>query len=71
MPDPSPRQSARGKRAVLARYRTDDDPEYIATRQHLHILGLEEHIQKVLAAAPALTSEQRAKLAELLKPVAS
>jgi hypothetical protein len=29
---------------------------------------LEEHIQRTLAAAPPLTSQQRAALAELLRP---
>ncbi|HME79873.1 MAG TPA: hypothetical protein VKI00_30695 [Mycobacterium sp.] len=30
---------------------------------------LEDHIKRVLAQAPPVTSEQRAKLAELLRPV--
>ena len=69
MPEASPVLSARGKVAAFSRSRPDDDPEYIAARQNLNALRLEEHIEKTLAAAPPLTDEQRTRLAELLRPV--
>lgn len=60
---------ARARIGALSRSRTDDDPELTAARQQVKYLGAQEYIAKVLATAPPLTSEQRAKLAELLRSV--
>jgi hypothetical protein len=37
--------------------------------RNLHAARLEDYIEKTLAAAPPLTAEQRARLAELLRPM--
>lgn len=59
----------RARIAALSRSRQADDPELVAARRNLKVLRLEEHIESVLGKAPALTDEQRSKLAELLRPV--
>ena len=58
----------RARIGALSRSRTDDDPELVDARRNLAELRLAEHIEKVLAAAPPLTDEQRTALAELLRP---
>jgi hypothetical protein len=58
-----------GRKAALSRSRRADDPEFISVSQSLKAQQLADYIAKTLATAPALTSEQRAKLAELLRPV--
>jgi hypothetical protein len=62
----------RHKRAKLARLSqklAPDAPELRELRTELRTQRTAEYIERVLAAAPPLTSEQRAKLAELLRPV--
>jgi hypothetical protein len=59
---------ARARIGALSRSRPEDDPELVEEKRKLKALGLEEYIAKTLATAPPLTSEQRAKLAELLRP---
>lgn len=65
---------ARAKVGALARTvktgeRKPDDPEYVAAKRDLKAANLAQHISRVVDSAPTLTSEQRAKLAELLKPL--
>jgi hypothetical protein len=59
----------RARIASLTRSRAADDPELIAAKRNLAVLNIEDYVQRVLSAAPPLTAEQRAKLAELLRPV--
>jgi hypothetical protein len=66
----SPRASAVGRVAALARSRAADDPEFIAARQELKALALEEHVRKTVAAGPPLTPNQLHRVAELLTPQA-
>jgi Spy/CpxP family protein refolding chaperone len=58
----------RARVGALSRDRAPDDPEFIAAKRELLYANTEAHINKVLAAAPPLTPDQRAKLAELLAP---
>jgi hypothetical protein len=58
-----------GRKAALSRSRRPDDPEFISVSQSLKAQQLADYIAKTLAAAPPLTSHQRASLAELLAPV--
>ena len=55
--------------ASLTRSRTPDDPEFVAAKRDLAEANIADYLEKVLAAAPPLTDEQRSRLAELLKPV--
>ena len=57
----------RAKIAALSRDRLPDDPELVAARQNLAALRLEEHVCKVLAAAPRPTDEQLQRIAALLR----
>lgn len=70
---PTPRSSAvaheRARLATLTRHRDADDPELIDAQRNLRAANLEEHIRRVVDAAPALSSEQRDRLAALLRPV--
>jgi hypothetical protein len=47
----------------------DDDPRYDEARRDLRAQILHDYVERVLADWPPLTAEQRAKLAELLRPV--
>ncbi|CPR10500.1 phiRv1 phage protein [Mycobacterium bohemicum DSM 44277] len=58
-----------GRKAALSRSRCADDPELVSVSQSLKEQQLADYINETLAKAPPLTSEQRAKLAELLRPV--
>jgi hypothetical protein len=64
-------RTERARVASLSRSRTVDDPDLVRARQNLKAARLEEHIAEVVAAAPPLTSEQRDRLAALLRPDAS
>jgi Spy/CpxP family protein refolding chaperone len=59
----------RARVGALSRSRDEDDPELLAARRDLKAARLTDYVQRTLASAPPLTPEQRAKLAELLKPV--
>jgi len=59
----------RARIGALSRDRKPDDPELVDARRALAEIKLAEHIDKALSGWPPLTDEQRAKLAELLKPV--
>ena len=47
----------------------DSDPRYDQARRDLNAAVLADHIERLLASWPPLTSEQRSNLAELLRPV--
>lgn len=67
MPPSRPVAVARGRAAALSRYRSDDDPEFIAACQQLKALSLEEHIQKTVSSWPELTNDQMARLSGLFR----
>jgi hypothetical protein len=62
-------QSERARVASLTRSRPPNHPDLIEARRDLKAARLADYIERTLAKAPPLTSEQRAKLAELLRPV--
>lgn len=57
----------RARIASLSRSRASDDPELLDARRNLRAAQLEEHIRKVVDAAPPLTAAQRSRLASLLR----
>lgn len=64
-------QSRHHRARIAALSRTDrapDDPELTDARRGLRAARAEEYINKLLAAAPPLSDEQRTRLAELLRP---
>ncbi|GAB3568949.1 hypothetical protein GCM10027405_31420 [Arthrobacter alkaliphilus] len=62
-----PVAAARGRVAALSRSRPDDDPEFIAARQNLKALSLEEQIQRTVNSWPELTTDQMARLSGLFR----
>lgn len=58
----------RARVASLSRSRTPDDPDLVNARRNLRAIRLQEHVAKVVAQAPPLTSEQRDRIAALLRP---
>jgi hypothetical protein len=52
--------------AALKRRRPDDDPAVLVAVGNLKASRLEDYISKVVATAPPLTADQRARLAVLL-----
>lgn len=56
------------KRAVRAGERAADDPEVIEAARQRAADQIARYVAKVLAQAPPLSTEQRARLAELLEP---
>ena len=58
---------ARGRVAALSRSRSNDDPEFIAARQHLKAAYLEEQIQRTVSTWPELTTDQMARLSGLFR----
>ena len=46
-----------------------NDPELLDAQRRLRETRLRDHIDRILSDAPPLTDEQRARLAELLRPV--
>lgn len=70
MPD-KPTTTWRQERARIAGMssrpnRPPDDPELIEARRNLRALKLEDDVRKVLAGEPALSAEQRHRIAEVL-----
>lgn len=55
--------------AALSRSRPHDDAELVDARRELAEANIAAYVEKTLAQAPPLTDEQRARLAELLRPV--
>jgi hypothetical protein len=58
---------ARARHNVLLRYRSSDDPVVVEARRDLRAAKLEEYIERTVGEAPPLTSEQRDRLALLLR----
>ena len=66
----SPETASRRSRVIaLSRHRGPDDPATIQAKRDLEASKLRDHIERVLTTAPPLTRQQRAALAELLRPV--
>ncbi|GAC50102.1 hypothetical protein GOACH_19_01060, partial [Gordonia aichiensis NBRC 108223] len=57
----------RARVGALSRDRQPDDPALAEARQDLKAATLESYVAKVLAQAPPLTSEQRERIAALLR----
>lgn len=57
----------RARVASLSRSRTPDDPDLLEARRNLRAARLAEHITRVVDEAPPLTTEQRDRLAILLR----
>lgn len=57
----------RARIAGLSRDRRPDDPELVDARRNLKALRLEDAVAKAVAEAPPLTSEQRDRIAALLR----
>ena len=57
----------RGKVAALSRSRAADDPALVDARRDLRAERLADHIRRVVDEAPPLTTEQRDRLALLLR----
>jgi hypothetical protein len=66
-------RSERARLAALRRYRAADDPDVLAADRGLRAIRLAEHVQRVVDAAPPLTTEQRSRIARILlaEPAAS
>ena len=58
--------SERAKLAARHRWNQGDGPEAQQARRNLAALGLEEHVRKVLAAAPRPSDEQLQRIATIL-----
>lgn len=58
--------TARARLAALERHRTTDDPAVIDARGELQAAKLEDHIRRVVDAAPPLTDDQKSRLRALL-----
>jgi hypothetical protein len=56
----------RARVAALSRDRKPDDPDLLAARRDLRASRAEDYINQLLAEAPPLNQEQRARLAILL-----
>jgi hypothetical protein len=59
----------RAKIGALSRSRSDDDPELVGAKRDLAEAKIADYIERVLAAAPPLTDEQKCRLVELMRPV--
>ena len=60
--------SERARVASLSRSRTADDPALLDARRDLRAARAEEYVRQLVESAPPLTSEQRDRLAVLLRP---
>jgi hypothetical protein len=60
----------RARVASLSRSRTPDDPALVEARAALRAARAEDYIRKLVDASPKLSSEQRDRLALLLRGVA-
>lgn len=57
----------RGRIASLSRSRPADDPELVTARRNLKAITLEEHVRKVVAAAPPLSTDQIDRIVTILR----
>lgn len=60
--------SERARVASLSRSRPADDVDLVQARRNLRAERLAAHVAEVVAEAPPLTDEQRARIAALLAP---
>ncbi|WP_454853257.1 hypothetical protein [Promicromonospora soli] len=67
---PAAKYHHRARIAALTRSRTPNDPELVSARRDLAAEMLAEHVARVVAEAPPLTTEQRERIATLLRPTA-
>lgn len=58
----------RGRVASLSRSRPSDDVDLVEARRQLAAANLEQYVARVVADAPPLTNDQRARIAALLRP---
>ena len=58
--------SQRARVAALSRSRNANDPELVTAKLNLKAARLESHISRIIAEAPPLNIEQRARIAALL-----
>lgn len=63
--------TARARVASLTRSRTPNDPDLLDARRDLAAARLEDYIRRTVEVAPALSDEQRTRLALLLRPTSS
>lgn len=61
----------RARLAGLKKSRPDDDPEVIETSRKLGAAKLEDHVRRLVEAAPPLTDEQVDRLTALFRPRAT
>jgi hypothetical protein len=57
----------RARVASLSRSREPDDPELVDARRNLRVERLADYIRRTVDAAPPLTTEQRDRLAAILR----
>jgi hypothetical protein len=57
----------RARVAALSRDREPDDPALIEARRNLRAERLANHVRRVVAEAPPLSTEQRERIAALLR----
>lgn len=69
IPVPQAARSELGKAAALDRHHPEAVNEIAEAKRSAKYLTLEDYIQRTVDAAPALTPEQRDRLAVLLRPV--
>jgi hypothetical protein len=60
---------ARARVAALSRPDAGDDTKRTDAKRDLAAAKITAYVEKILAAAPPLSDEQRTRLAELLRPV--
>lgn len=63
----SQRRHAAAVVGALQRHHGPADPRLTDARRDLHAAELEEHVRRIVDAAPPLTPEQRDKIATLLR----
>jgi hypothetical protein len=69
MPANSPsHRHAVAKHAGLARRRPPSDADVIAARRDVDVECLAAHVKRVVDSAPPLSSQQRSRIAALLRP---
>jgi len=56
----------RARVAALSRDRTPDDPDLLAAKRDLRASRAEENIKRIVAEAPALSADQRSRIAAAL-----
>jgi hypothetical protein len=60
------RKTAVARVVNLARWHGEDDPRMAEARRDLRAAELEDHIRRLVDAAPPLTDDQRRRLASLI-----